>query len=155
MAINPDKLTITINERDSVTALLYSATKKPRVGMSLILAHGAGSDQSHPFMTLFASGLALRGLDVMTFNFIYKEQHRGAPDPKAKLESCYHAVIEAAGQQKKLKGNRLVIGGKSMGGRIASQVDERSAGRPQSHAFLGREEDCGKLAGKARQSSSR
>jgi predicted alpha/beta-hydrolase family hydrolase len=58
----------------------------------------------------------------MTFNFIYMEQRRGAPDPKAKLEACYGAVIEAAQKQKKLKGNRVVIGGKSMGGRIASQV---------------------------------
>jgi len=44
------------------------------------------------------------------------------PDIKPKLESCFRAVIEAALAQKKLKGNRVVIGGKSMGGRIASQV---------------------------------
>jgi predicted alpha/beta-hydrolase family hydrolase len=73
-------------------------------------------------MRLFASGLAERGFDAMTFNFIYMEQGRRVPDPKAKLESCYRSVIEAAGKHKKLKGNRIVIGGKSMGGRIASQV---------------------------------
>jgi predicted alpha/beta-hydrolase family hydrolase len=66
--------------------------------------------------------LAERGLDVMTFNFLYMEQGRHVPDPKAKLEVCYAAVIGAARQHKKLKGNRIVIGGKSMGGRIASQV---------------------------------
>jgi predicted alpha/beta-hydrolase family hydrolase len=44
------------------------------------------------------------------------------PDQKAKLESCFRAVIVAALSQKKVKGNKLVIGGKSMGGRIASQV---------------------------------
>jgi predicted alpha/beta-hydrolase family hydrolase len=50
------------------------------------------------------------------------EQRRRAPDPKAKLEACYRSVIEAALGNKKLKGNRLMIGGKSMGGRIASQL---------------------------------
>ncbi|MEP6911209.1 MAG: alpha/beta family hydrolase [bacterium] len=122
MTIEPTELTISINERDSVTALLYAAPKKERAGITVILGHGAGAGQLHPFMQLFANGLAARGFDAMTFNFIYMEQGRGVPDPKAKLEACYGAVIEAAKKHKKLKGNRLVMGGKSMGGRIASQV---------------------------------
>ncbi len=122
MPIEPEKLTITINERDRVTALLYAAPKKLRVGVTLILGHGAGAGQLHPFVRLFANGLAERGLDVITFNFVYMEQGRHVPDPKAKLEACYLAVIDAATELKKLKGNRLAIGGKSMGGRIASQV---------------------------------
>jgi predicted alpha/beta-hydrolase family hydrolase len=73
-------------------------------------------------MRMAAGGLAARGFDVMTFNFLYKEQGRGIPDPKARLEACYQAVIETALAHRKLKKNRLVIGGKSMGGRIASQV---------------------------------
>lgn len=117
-----EKLTVSVNEKDGVSALLYAASKKERVGMTVILGHGAGSNQLHPFMRLFASGLAERGFDAMTFNFVYMEQGRRVPDPKAKLEACYRAVIAAATQHKKLKGNRLVIGGKSMGGRIASQV---------------------------------
>jgi predicted alpha/beta-hydrolase family hydrolase len=122
MAITPEKFTVKVSEADSVTALLYAAPKKTRVGTTIILGHGAGAGQLHPFMRLFASGLAERGFDVMTFNFIYMEQGRRVPDPKAKLEACYRAVIEAASKHRKLKGNRLVIGGKSMGGRIASQV---------------------------------
>ncbi|HAF14607.1 MAG TPA: dienelactone hydrolase [Blastocatellia bacterium] len=122
MTINPDTLKVTINERDSVSALLYAAPKKERAAITIILGHGAGAGQLSPFMRLFANGLAERGFDAMTFNFVYLEQGRRVPDPKAKLEACYRAVIEAANQHKKLKGNRLVIGGKSMGGRIASQV---------------------------------
>ena len=120
--MEPETLNVTINDRDSVTALLYAAPKKERAGMTVILGHGAGANQLHPFMRLFANGLAARGFDTMTFNFTYMEQGRGVPDPKAKLEACYRAVIEAAQKHKKLKGNRVVIGGKSMGGRIASQV---------------------------------
>ena len=98
MASEPIKLNVTVNDRDSVTALLYLAPKKERVGVTLILGHGAGAGQLHPFMTLFANGLAARGIDVLTFNFLYMEQRRHVPDPKAKLESCYRAVIDAAQQ---------------------------------------------------------
>ncbi|HSS21390.1 MAG TPA: alpha/beta family hydrolase [Pyrinomonadaceae bacterium] len=134
-----EKFTIKVNERDSVTALFYAAPRKTRVGITLILGHGAGASQLHPFMVLFANGLAERGIDVMTFNFVYMEQKRGAPDPKAKLEACYLAVMEAARANKKLKGNRLAIGGKSMGGRIASQVAAvpESAGELVGLVFLG------------------
>jgi predicted alpha/beta-hydrolase family hydrolase len=117
-----EKLTVSINDNDSVTALLYAAAKKNRRGVTLILGHGAGANQASPFMLLYARGLAERGLDTLTFDFLYMEKGRSIPDPKPKLEACYRAVIEAAVKHKKLKGNRLVIGGKSMGGRIASQV---------------------------------
>jgi uncharacterized protein len=116
------QLDVRINDRDSVTALLYPASKKERKGITLILGHGAGANQLHPFMKTFAEGLAARGLDVLTFNFVYMEQGRHVPDQKAKLELCYRAVIEAAQNHSKLKKNQIVIGGKSMGGRIASQV---------------------------------
>jgi predicted alpha/beta-hydrolase family hydrolase len=133
--MDPEKLSVTINERDSVSALLYAAPKKERAGVTIILGHGAGGNQLSPFMRLFASGLAQRGFDTMTFNFVYMEQGRRAPDPKLKLESCYRAVIQAAHDYKKLKGNRVVIGGKSMGGRIASQVAaaEESSLESSSH----------------------
>ena len=139
MSINPEELTITVNERASVTAVLYAAPKKSRASMTLILGHGAGAGQSHPFMTLFASGMAERGFDTLTFNFVYMEQRRGAPDPKAKLEACYRAVIEAASLNKKLRGNKLAIGGKSMGGRIASQVaaEPESVDEISALVFLG------------------
>ncbi len=137
MTIEPEKLSVQVNDQETVTALLYLAGKKTRAQTTIILGHGAGANQSSPFMRLFASGLAERGFDAMTFNFIYSERGRGAPDPKAKLESCYVAVIEAAKAQKKLRGNRIVIGGKSMGGRIASQVAAAGAKDIAGLVFLG------------------
>jgi predicted alpha/beta-hydrolase family hydrolase len=122
MVINPDSLTVAVNERDSVTSLLYPAARKLRAGLTLILGHGAGANQLSGFMRLFAEGLAERGIDVVTFNFLYMEQGRRIPDQNAKLESCYRSVIEAARKNKKLKENRVAVGGKSMGGRIGSQV---------------------------------
>ena len=120
--MEPETLNITVNERESVTALLYPAPKSVRLGATIVLGHGAGANQLSGFMREFAHGLATRGFDAMTFNFLYTEQKRKLPDSKERLESCYRAVIDAAVKHPKLKKNRLVIGGKSMGGRIASQV---------------------------------
>ena len=117
-----EKLTVDVNDKEAVTALLYLAEKKDRAGLTIILGHGAGANQESGFMRHFAKGLASRGLDVMTFNFVYMEQGRSVPDQKHKLEGCFLAVSAAALKHKKLKSNRLVLGGKSMGGRIASQV---------------------------------
>ena len=61
-AAEPEKMKVEINERDSVTALLYAAAKRERKRTTLILGHGAGANQLHPFMQLFAKGLAARGL---------------------------------------------------------------------------------------------
>ena len=117
-----ENLTVQVNDKEAVSALLYHAAKKNHAGVTVLLGHGAGAGQASGFMRMFAKGLAARGLDVMTFNFIYMEQGRSVPDQKPKLEACVRAVIAATLKHKKLKKHRLVIGGKSMGGRIASQV---------------------------------
>jgi predicted alpha/beta-hydrolase family hydrolase len=122
MAEETEEFNVQVNDKESVTALFYPAAKKIRAGLTALLGHGAGANQLSGFMRMFARGLAERGLDVMTFNFIYMEQGRSVPDQKPKLESCFRAVIEAIAKHRKLKLNRLVVGGKSMGGRIASQV---------------------------------
>jgi predicted alpha/beta-hydrolase family hydrolase len=137
MSTEPERISVKVNEADSVTALLYAAAKAKRAGTTIVLGHGAGADQLSGFMRLFASGLAARGLDALTFNFLYKEQGRSVPDHKVKLESCYSAVIETARRHRKLKANDLVLGGKSMGGRIASQVAASGAVQLAGLVFLG------------------
>src|SRR5438309_1440503 len=131
------EITVKVNDTESVTALLYPGSKRERAGVTVLLGHGAGANQLSGFVRMFAVGLAVRGFDAMTFNFLYAEQKRSFPDPKARLESCYRAVINAALKHKKLKTNRLVIGGKSMGGRIASQVAAAEADRIAGLVFLG------------------
>ena len=113
--------TVTLPSEDTVSAIAYPAAGAPSPGTTLILAHGAGAPQTHPFMTAFARRLSARGIDVVTFNFHYMERGRRAPDPRVRLEACYRAVIAAA-RARTGEGNRMVIGGKSMGGRIATQV---------------------------------
>jgi len=73
-------------------------------------------------MVTFARGLAERGLEVVTFNFQYTEQGRRAPDRAPKLEACYRATVETISGRPGVERRPLLIGGKSMGGRIASQI---------------------------------
>src|SRR6202047_2930134 len=132
----PDKMRIEVAPNQEVTALVYTAGKPDLAGVTVILGHGAGADQSSDFMTRFATGLAARGSNVVTFNFLYTEQGRRVPDANKALEACFRVVIEAV-RHKKIGRGALVIGGKSMGGRIASQVAAASAPDVEGLVFLG------------------
>ena len=120
----PASFSVPLEDNDTVSALDYTVEtgSAPDLHATLILAHGAGAPQTHPFMTAFARGLSSRGVRVVTFNFLYKERRRRAPDPAARLEACYRTAIAAVRERQAGTGRRLLVGGKSMGGRIASQV---------------------------------
>ena len=113
-------LSIDVPGHGRTSGVTYPAASDARVGATLVLAHGAGADQHSPFMVGFAEELAHRGVDVLTFNFLYTEQRKKAPDRTDKLEACYRAAVAAA--QADTPGNALFVGGKSMGGRIASHL---------------------------------
>ena len=100
------------------TARIYPATE-PRQ-RTLVLAHGAGAGQTHRFLVGLAGALATRGIDVVTFDFLYVAAGRRAPDRNDKLEACWQAALALA--RAEWSGRRPFVGGKSMGGRIASQL---------------------------------
>jgi len=91
-------------------------------GSLLILAHGAGAGETHPFMTGIAAALAARGIDVVTFNFPYMAQKRKVPDRAPVLEAAFRDVVARTIEQPELSSRRLFIGGKSMGGRMATHL---------------------------------
>lgn len=103
-----------------MTALVYPADG--RAAASLILAHGAGAGQSSAFIVAFARAIAALGIDVITFDFPYITQKRRIPDRGPALEACYRAVIETVRREIDSARGFLFVGGKSMGGRIATQV---------------------------------
>ena len=88
-------------------------------------------------MVAFATALAVRGIDIVTFNFLYSEHGRRIPDPNGRLESCWRAVIETVRARMISGADKLAIGGKSMGGRIASQVAAGGVGELAGLVFLG------------------
>ncbi|HEX9368583.1 MAG TPA: alpha/beta family hydrolase [Vicinamibacterales bacterium] len=101
---------------------MLSVYPSDRAVAGLVLAHGAGGGQQSPFMVKAANALAARGITVATFDFPYVAQGRSVPDKGPVLEAHWREVIDAARRHPAFAGLRLFIGGKSMGGRIASQV---------------------------------
>ena len=95
----PRQISVEVLPNRSVTALHYPAAAHGRAGVMLILAPGAGAGQTSAFIVNFATGLAARGIDAVTFNFLYGEQGRRIPDPNDRLEACWRAVIAAVRQQ--------------------------------------------------------
>ncbi len=126
MIAGPAMLQVPIGRDRQVSAFAYAGAARQRAGITLILGHGAGAGQSSGFMVSFAEALAARGIDIVTFDFPYTQEGRRLPDPNDRLEACYRAVIEALRHHPTFGPQALAIGGKSMGGRIASQV---AAGR--------------------------
>jgi predicted alpha/beta-hydrolase family hydrolase len=110
---------------EASTARIYRAAAATAeggaAGRTLVLAHGAGAPQLHPFMVAFATGLAARGVDVVTFDFLYAAAGRKLPDRGGKLEACWQAAWTLARAEWPAP-RPLFAGGKSMGGRIASQL---------------------------------
>ncbi len=103
-----------------------TATVFPAEGQALdallVFAHGAGAGQGHPFMTSYAGGLAARGITVVTFNFPYIEKRRRTPDRAPVLEEAFRKAVVGAVARPETKGSNVFIGGKSMGGRMATHV---------------------------------
>ena len=135
----PERLRVDITPSEQVTAIAYDAAPRDRADICLILAPGAGASQTNRFMVHFATTLAARGFDTVTFDFAYVEHGRRIPDRNEKLEACYASVIAAihARIAHRAAPDKLVIGGKSMGGRIASQVAAVSPDGIAGLVFLG------------------
>ncbi len=99
--------------------LVVSAPKKLD-GTLFVLAHGAGGSMTDPLLVGLGKELRARGHGVARFNFAYREEGRKVPDRAPKLEEAYRDVLVRL--RKKLPGASVVIGGKSMGGRMASHL---------------------------------
>ena len=120
----------------SVSAIAYRPAAAAQPSLTLILAHGAGAGQTHAFMVSYAHAFAERGIETITFNFPYMERGRRFPDRAPVLEACYGAVIDAVRRRAGHARPRLVIGGKSMGGRIATQLAAQDEARASALAGI-------------------
>ncbi|PIW25754.1 MAG: alpha/beta hydrolase [Rhodospirillales bacterium CG15_BIG_FIL_POST_REV_8_21_14_020_66_15] len=102
-----------------MTDILFTGPKT--APLTIALAHGAGAPMDSPFMEAFTEGLAARGLRCARFEFPYMAQRRvdgvkRPPNPARVLLETWREVIAEIGRE------NLVVGGKSMGGRVASMV---------------------------------
>lgn len=104
---------------ERLTAFVYTAARKP-LGSTLLLAHGASAGQRSTFIVDYATGLAERGVLVITYDFPFAQHGQRSPNSNEALRACCRAAIVAARQCRPR--NRLFIGGKSLGGRISTEV---------------------------------
>ncbi len=117
------KLTIPLSADVSTSAILTLPAKGKRVsGTGVIAAHGAGNDMDNPLIAAFTDGLAGAGYPAMRFNFLYREKGLKTPDRPEKLEAAWTAACRCFLEHPGAGAKRIIAAGKSMGGRIASQM---------------------------------
>lgn len=87
---------------------------------AVVLAPGAGSDRRHPLLVSLARHIAAAGFLVVTFDFPYRAGGRRLPDRAPVLIAAWRAVLDAIARDPMLAPPWAVIGGRSMGGRMAS-----------------------------------
>jgi hypothetical protein len=102
------------------TSAVFEPATAPGRGSLFVFAHGAGGHMSDRGVLALSEQLRGRGVHVVRFNFLYRENRSGRPDPMPRLKECIYAVAEYARQ--KLQPQRLILGGRSMGGRAASML---------------------------------
>jgi len=105
---------------DSATTAAFEPAEGQSRGIVYVQAHGAGGSMHDRSNVAAAARLRACGLDVVRFNFLYREKASSRPDPMPRLQECYSAVV--ASVRARVKPQRLLIGGRSMGGRAASMM---------------------------------
>jgi predicted alpha/beta-hydrolase family hydrolase len=105
---------------DQTTTAVFDPAPGRDASTVFLCGHGAGGNMFDRAMALVTSALVARGLPVVRFNFLYKEKKSGRPDPMPVLKETYAAV--ASRLREELAPDTLVIGGRSMGGRVASML---------------------------------
>lgn len=101
---------------DEVTAEHDSAASS----IVVVCAHGAGGNMADRGMLAVSQVMRAQGVDVVRFNFLYKEKRSGRPDPMPLLKKTVEAVV--ARTREELRPDAVIIGGRSMGGRAASML---------------------------------
>lgn len=91
-----------------------------------VCAHGAGGNMVDGGMQKTANALIERGINIVRFNFLYKEKKSGRPDPMPKLMETFAAVVDRT--RSELNPRKLIIGGRSMGGRAGSMMTAEGYG---------------------------
>jgi hypothetical protein len=104
------------------TSLPVRVVAPPASTATLVLAHGAGTSMKHPSLVRLADALSARRITTVTFDFPYRARGGGAPDRMPVLVGAYRAVLESLSVRMP-----LCIGGRSLGGRVASHVAAEGA----------------------------
>ena len=119
--------TIDLGKDGRIGARHYAPDRQYSLGVTYVMAPGAGVGHDSKFLVTFGELLSERGLDVITFNFPFLQRGAKRPDGMPKLERCYLEVMKRVATTPALASQPLIVGGKSMGGRIASFIAARDS----------------------------
>jgi uncharacterized protein len=114
-------LSIPVEGKGQTSGILSMPSRTPRK-TAIIVAHGAGNDMNNPLIARFAEGLSESGYPALRFNFLYKERGGKAPDSEETLIKAWQSAYRTLEGVPGLDIDVRVAAGKSMGGRIASQM---------------------------------
>ena len=111
-------------ENDESVSGIFSAPEdvEPAKTTGVIFAHGAANDMNNPLIRFVSRGLALAGFVTLRFNFLYKEKGKKSPDSQSKLVQTWQRVYRFFSSHPEFGTKNMVACGKSMGGRVASQM---------------------------------
>jgi len=111
----------TVEVGDQTTSAIYDPGQGDVIADTVfVCAHGAGGNMLDNSMQKTAKALTARGVNLVRFNFLYKERKSSRPDAMPVLQKCYSAVVDRV--RSELEPKKIVIGGRSMGGRAASMM---------------------------------
>lgn len=130
------RVTITVSEKESVSAIL-TVPDRFESKTAVIVAHGAGNDMNNPLLVSFCEHLAGAGYLAVRFNFPYKEHGRKAPDRPDVLEETWRQVFHFVRDKSGYPLRKIFTAGKSMGGRMASQMLAKGTLTSDGMIFLG------------------
>ncbi len=132
MAVSVENVVVRVGSAETVSGVLCRPSS---FETGVVIAHGAGGDMHTPLLVYIAERLCEAGFASLRFNFLYKEKGRRSPDRYNKLVDTWLAVyryfIEA------VKPSRVVVAGKSMGGRVVSQLVGDRLLNPAGLVFYG------------------
>ena len=132
------KVTIPIADDEKVSGVVaIPADFQKEKTIGVILAHGAANDKENPLIVFLSNGLAEAGFLSLRFNFLYKEKGRKAPDSQKKLVQTWKQVVRFLNDNPKFGTKKIVAAGKSMGGRVASQMAADGELQADCLIFLG------------------
>jgi predicted alpha/beta-hydrolase family hydrolase len=105
---------------EETSAVFEPPAGEEDTGVTFVFAHGAGGNLNDRGVLQTANALRARGIGVVRFNFLYKEKKSRRPDPMPRLKDAFSAVVTRTREE--VDPVKLVIGGRSMGGRAGSML---------------------------------
>ena len=136
--MNQQKITIPVEDKGTVSGVLsIPEGYPPNGGIGAIFAHGAANDMDNPLIVKIANGLCQAGFITLRFNFLYREKGKDSIDSQTTLEKTWSSALTYFKENSGCDIERTIGVGKSLGGRIASQMIAEDQLAADRLVFLG------------------